>query len=96
MLCYFFSYSIYKILFYVFAFIQVQTIGFPEGIAVDWVSKNLYWIETSVRTKVIKVASVEGKNIRTLIKLETDRKPQNIVLDPQSGCDIYVLTRMIK
>lgn len=77
-------------MFYNFTFIQVQTVGSPESIAVDWLSKNLYWIETSVRTKVIKVATVEGKNIRTLIKLETDRKPQNIVLDPQSGCDIYL------
>jgi len=54
---------------------------------VDWVAKNLYWIETSDRTKVIKVATLDGKNIRTLVKLETDRKPQNIVLDPQSGYD---------
>jgi len=56
---------------------------------VDWVSKNLYWIEHSVRTKAIKVATIEGKNIRTLIKLETDRKPQNIVLDPQTGYDVF-------
>lgn len=51
----------------------------------DWLTKNLYWIENTARTKVIKVATVEGKNIRTIIKLEADRKPQNIVLDPQSG-----------
>ncbi|XP_027843018.2 low-density lipoprotein receptor-related protein 1 [Aphis gossypii] len=63
----------------------IQTIGTPESIAVDWVSKNLYWIETSDRTKTIKVATVDGKHIRTLVKLETDRKPQNIVLDPESG-----------
>lgn len=71
----------------VFYFIQIQTIGTPESIAIDWVTKNLYWIETSDRTKAIKVATLEGKNIRTLVKLETDRKPQNIVLDPQSGYD---------
>ncbi|XP_050433383.1 low-density lipoprotein receptor-related protein 1 isoform X2 [Adelges cooleyi] len=63
----------------------VYTVGSPESIAVDWISKNLYWIENSVRTKVIKVATIDGKNIKTLIKLEADRKPQNIVLDPQSG-----------
>jgi len=51
----------------------------------------LYWIETSDRTKVIKVATLDGKNIRTLVKLETDRKPQNIVLDPQSGYDKYLM-----
>ncbi|XP_050540895.1 low-density lipoprotein receptor-related protein 1 [Daktulosphaira vitifoliae] len=62
----------------------IQTVGSPESIAVDWVSKNLYWIEISIRTKIIKVATVEGKTIKTLIKLESDRKPQNIVLDPQS------------
>jgi len=58
---------------------------------VDWVAKNLYWIETSDRIKVIKVATLDGKNIRTLVKLETDRKPQNIVLDPQSRYDKHLL-----
>lgn len=48
----------------------------------------MYWIETSDKTKAIKVATVNGKHIRTLVKLEADRKPQNIVLDPQSGYDI--------
>lgn len=67
---------------------KVSTEGTPESIAVDWVSKNLYWVENSIRTKAIKVATVEGKNVRTLVKLEADRKPQNIVLDPQSGYDI--------
>jgi len=51
----------------------------------------LYWIETSDRTKAIKVATLDGKNIRTLVKLETDRKPQNIVLDPQSGYDTHFI-----
>lgn len=55
----------------------------------DWVSKNLYWVESSAHSKVIKVSTVTGKSIRTLVKLEADRKPQNIVLDPQSGYDIY-------
>lgn len=57
----------------------------------DWVSKNLYWIENSVRTKAIIMATVEGKYIRTLVKLEADRKPQNIVLDPQSGYNIFLI-----
>lgn len=66
----------------------MSTVGTPESIAVDWVSKNLYWVEYSVQTKAIKVATIEGKNIRTLVKLDLERKPQNIVLDPQSGYDI--------
>lgn len=57
----------------------------------DWVANNLYWIETSDKTKAINVATLDGKNIRTLVQLETDRKPQNIVLDPQSGYDKYLL-----
>lgn len=37
---------------------------------------------------------MEGKNIRTLVKLEGDRKPQNIVLDPQSGyVNIFMLNK---
>jgi len=51
----------------------------------------LYWIETTDGTKAIKVATVDGKNIKTLVKFETDRKPQNIVLDPQSGYVIHLL-----
>lgn len=37
------------------------------------------------------MATIEGQNIRTLVKLEADRKPQNIVLDPQSGYIILYL-----
>lgn len=37
------------------------------------------------------MATVEGTNIRTLVKLEADRKPQNIVLDPQSGYVFFLL-----
>lgn len=44
-----------------------------------------------MHAKVIKVSTVEGKNIKTLIKFEIDRKPQNIVLDPQSGYAIIIL-----
>lgn len=51
----------------------------------------MYWIESSIHFKVIKVATVEGKNIKTLIKFEVDRKPQNIVLDPHSGYVIHFI-----
>lgn len=44
-----------------------------------------------MRAKVIKVSTVEGKKIKTLIKFEIDRKPQNIVLDPQSGYAFIIL-----
>jgi len=80
----------------VFCYVQVQSIGTPESIAVDWISKNLYWIESSVRTKSIKVATVEGKHVRTLLQLEADCKPQNIVLDPRSRYVLFVFVFHVK
>lgn len=53
-----------------------------DGLAVDWIGKNLYWTDTG--TDVIEVARVDGKYRRTLITHDLDQ-PRAIALIPQKG-----------
>lgn len=57
-------------------------IEYPEGMAVDWIAKNLYW--TDIGTKRIEVARLDGKSRRVLIWKDLSN-PRSIVLDPPEG-----------
>lgn len=51
----------------------------PEGIAVDWVSGNIYWTDSLKDT--IETMSIEGKHRRVLIN-ENLKNPRGIAVDP--------------
>ncbi|XP_001985922.2 low-density lipoprotein receptor-related protein 1 isoform X2 [Drosophila grimshawi] len=51
----------------------------PDGLAVDWVAKNLYWCDKGLDT--IEVSQLDGKYRRVLIN-EHLREPRGIALDP--------------
>ncbi|XP_067627209.1 prolow-density lipoprotein receptor-related protein 1 isoform X1 [Eurosta solidaginis] len=51
----------------------------PDGLAVDWVGKNLYWCDKGLDT--IEVSKLDGKYRRVLIN-ENLREPRGIALDP--------------
>ncbi|OWR53521.1 putative very low-density lipoprotein receptor [Danaus plexippus plexippus] len=53
-----------------------------EGLAVDWVAGNLYWVEGSLHQ--IEVACLDGRYRRTLITGDMD-SPRAIALDPNAG-----------
>ncbi|CAH1393043.1 unnamed protein product [Nezara viridula] len=53
-----------------------------EGLAVDWIGYNLYWVESSLDQ--IEVARLDGKYRRTLIAGEME-SPRAIALDPRKG-----------
>ena len=53
-----------------------------EGLAVDWVGENLYWVESHLNQ--MEVAKLNGSYRRTLIASRMER-PRAISLDPRVG-----------
>lgn len=53
-----------------------------DGMAVDWVGKNLYWADNGKDT--IEVASLSGHYRAVLVNTGLDR-PRGIALDPEHG-----------
>ena len=52
----------------------------PDGIAFDWVNKNLYWTDTGHNT--IGVLSVKDRHHRFLFNTNLE-EPRAIVVDPR-------------
>ena len=57
----------------------IRKISVPDGIAVDWVARKLYW--TDAGSKCIEVSELDGKNRRVLINVDVDM-PRAVVLHP--------------
>ncbi|XP_077997711.1 prolow-density lipoprotein receptor-related protein 1-like [Glandiceps talaboti] len=53
-----------------------------EGIAIDWMGKNIYWTDDGLKS--ISVANLTGHHRKTLIKEEMGH-PRAIVVDPKNG-----------
>lgn len=53
-----------------------------EGLAVDWIGENLYWVESSLDQ--IEVAKLDGSFRKTLIAGNME-SPRAIALDPRYG-----------
>ena len=53
-----------------------------DGIAVDWLFKNVYWTE-NLRDKIM-VSTYDGQKKRTLVQGNLD-DPRAIVADPENG-----------
>lgn len=63
--------------------IIIQTgLATAEGLAVDWIGENLYWVESNLDQ--IEVAKLNGSFRKTLISGEMF-SPRSIALDPQIG-----------
>jgi len=62
--------------------IHSSSIQGPDGLAVDWVGRNLYWCDKGKDT--IEVSTLHGKFRRVLFK-ESLQEPRAIVVDPFEG-----------
>lgn len=63
--------------------VVVQTgLATAEGLAVDWIGENLYWVESNLDQ--IEVAKLTGQHRRTLIASNMEN-PRAIALDPRYG-----------
>ena len=54
----------------------------PEGLAVDWLTRKLYW--TDYDLKQVSVSSINGKYRKILISRNVDN-PRAIAVDPKAG-----------
>lgn len=60
----------------------IADIGSPEGLAIDWVSRNIYWTDSTKDT--IEVANLETKLRKTLFDTKLVN-PRGIAVHPQRG-----------
>lgn len=54
----------------------------PDGVAIDWVSRNIFWTDTG--TDRIEVARLDGSSRRVIISDQLD-EPRAIAVDPVNG-----------
>ena len=64
-------------------------VGRAEGLAVDWLSGNIYW--TDAKKRVIEVASKDGYYRYTLFSGRMNM-PHALVLDPLAGLVLMLLS----
>ncbi len=57
-------------------------IDHPDGIAVDWIARNLFWSDTG--TDRIEVSRLDGSHRHVLISQDLD-EPRDLALDPVNG-----------
>uniref|UniRef100_A0ABM0H074 Prolow-density lipoprotein receptor-related protein 1-like n=1 Tax=Saccoglossus kowalevskii TaxID=10224 RepID=A0ABM0H074_SACKO len=62
--------------------LQIENLGAPHGIAIDWITDHIYWTDSQYDT--ISVAKINGQNQKTLINTGLDM-PHAIVVAPDRG-----------
>ncbi|XP_014344907.1 low-density lipoprotein receptor-related protein 2a [Latimeria chalumnae] len=62
--------------------LNLRYIVSPDGIAVDWVGRHIYWTDTG--TNRIEVAKLDGRYRRWLVYTQLDQ-PAAIVVNPKQG-----------
>uniref|UniRef100_A0A0S7EG31 LRP2 n=1 Tax=Poeciliopsis prolifica TaxID=188132 RepID=A0A0S7EG31_9TELE len=62
--------------------LNLQYIAKPEGIAVDWVGRHIYWTDSG--TNRIEVAKLDGRYRKWLVHTDLDQ-PAAIIVNPSSG-----------
>ena len=60
-----------------------------EGLAVDWVARNIYWVDS--RLKTIEVATINGTNHIILLSANISQ-PRGICLDPREDARVLFWT----
>lgn len=70
-----------------FQTLHSATLQNPDGLAVDWVGRNLYWCDKGLDT--IEVSKLDGKYRRVIIR-DGLQEPRAITLDPRHGLVILL------
>lgn len=60
-----------------------------EGLAVDWIGRNLYWVDSKLKT--IEVSTLDGKNHVILVS-QNISQPRGISIDPREGARVMFWT----
>ncbi|XP_055547444.1 nidogen [Wyeomyia smithii] len=60
-----------------------KDISSPEGVAVDWISRRIYWTDSAKDT--IEVASLENPELRAIIVSKYLVNPRGIAVDPHQS-----------
>ena len=61
---------------------ELLSLFFDAGIAVDWIGRNLYWLD--MRADKIEVSKLNGSYRSVLINSDID-SPRAIQVDPREG-----------
>lgn len=68
-------------------FESLSDIVSPEGIAIDWISRRIYWTDSEKDT--IEVASLDDAKSRAVVIQGNLVNPRGIAVDPQQKYDSY-------
>ena len=67
-------------------------VNHPDGVAVDWIARNLYWTDTG--TNRIEVARLNGTSRKVLLSEKLD-EPRAIALHPSMGYIRFVALKLL-
>lgn len=70
--------------YYVYNFVDI---GSPEGLSIDWISRNIYWTDSSKDT--LEVANLDNK-LRKILFSDNLVNPRGIAVHPQRGLVLYI------
>ncbi|XP_063897471.1 vitellogenin receptor [Helicoverpa armigera] len=76
--------------------IAVTNIGVPTRVAVDWVTGNVYFVDTTPANSRVRVCHVKRKRCAVLQKLPSDAKVTALIVDPSSNLMFYCVTRELE
>nr|AOX13593.1 vitellogenin receptor [Spodoptera exigua] len=76
--------------------IAVTNVGKPSRVAVDWVTGNVYFVDTTPLDKRIRVCHVKRKRCASLIKLPSDATVTAFIVEPSSSRMFYCITRKLE
>uniref|UniRef100_A0AC35U3P2 EGF-like domain-containing protein n=1 Tax=Rhabditophanes sp. KR3021 TaxID=114890 RepID=A0AC35U3P2_9BILA len=60
-----------------------EGLDITEGIAIDWIGRNLYWVDSSLNT--IEVANLDNQGARAILINENVDQPRGIAVDPRKA-----------